>query len=284
MSFEGLTYTEKLDKIYKFMGGEESAFTNCTSTVSAKDSEGFIHISGVINVEGDAYFYSDFGDEYNIMYKSSDSGNSYAYEDNAHYYYYTKGGNFNIYLNDLNGKLTQSIVSDAIMNGKCGFKCLAVNNVKALHETAVANKVNYTINKSTITTDKFNAESGSYLYLNYVAIKGYNVYVNGKKAELINNGLDFLLVKLDEGENVVTFKYVSPYYKYIAECILIAAVLIFLIWFIYKKKPKIFKKCETVVSIAGYALAIALVGFFLIFPLGIYIKKLIAGLFNKNII
>ena len=79
------------------------------------------------------------------------------------------------------------------------------------------------------------AEEGEYLFLNFVASKGYTVTVNGKKAELIDNDLHFLSVALEEGENVVKFSYSSPYIKYFAAGIAAAVVALLAVALIVKK-------------------------------------------------
>ncbi|MBQ9713708.1 MAG: YfhO family protein [Clostridia bacterium] len=113
-----------------------------------------------------------------------------------------------------------------------------------------------------------------YLFLNFVASKGYTVTVNGKKAELVDNDLKFLMVKLEQGENVVHFSYSSPYVKYagvgtIAALVLVAGV------FIIVKKTKLLDKCAPVVAWAGIGLGVALVAFFMVYPTGIFAAKLV---------
>ena len=123
-------------------------------------------------------------------------------------------------------------------------------------------------------TARVTAKEGEYLFLNFVASKGYTVTVNGKKAELAENDLKFLSVALEEGENEVVFTYSSPYVKYAgigagAAVILLAALLLIVL------KTKVVDKIAPVISWAGITLAVAVVAFFMIYPTGVFIAKLI---------
>ena len=124
-------------------------------------------------------------------------------------------------------------------------------------------------------TAKTTAEKdGEYLLLNFVASKGYNVTVNGKKAKLVDNDLKFLMVELEEGENVVHFTYSSPYVKYAGASLLVSLMAVALVLLLLKK-TKILDKCAPVIAWTGIALGVALVAFFMIFPTGIFAAKLV---------
>lgn len=117
-------------------------------------------------------------------------------------------------------------------------------------------------------------EDGEYLFLSFVASKGYSVTVNGKKAELVDNDLNFLMVELEEGENVVHFVYSSPYVGYAGIGALAAAVILAGVWLLLKK-TKVLEKCSAVIAWAGIVLAIGLIAFFMIYPTGIFATKLV---------
>lgn len=123
--------------------------------------------------------------------------------------------------------------------------------------------------KATVT-----AQEGEYLFLSFVASKGYTVTVNGKKAELVENDLKFLSVALEEGENEVVFTYSSPYVKY-AVVGVAAAIMGLLIVALVMKKTKIVDKCAPVIAWAGIGLAVVVVAVFMIYPTGACIAKLI---------
>ncbi len=123
-------------------------------------------------------------------------------------------------------------------------------------------------------TAKVTAQAGEDLMLNFVAVKGYSVTVNGKKAELIDNDLKFLLVALEEGENEVVFTYSSPYVKYALAGVGAGAVLLLLVA-LAVKKTKIVEVIAPVISWVGVLLAVGVVAFFMIFPTGVFITKLV---------
>lgn len=124
------------------------------------------------------------------------------------------------------------------------------------------------------------AEEGEYLFLNFVASKGYTVTVNGKKAELIDNDLHFLSVALEEGENVVKFSYSSPYIKYFAAGIAAAVVALLAVALIVKK-TKFMQSVSGVIAWTGVALAVGVVLFFMAFPAVVGLIKLIFALWTK---
>ncbi|MBQ8405748.1 MAG: YfhO family protein [Clostridia bacterium] len=123
-------------------------------------------------------------------------------------------------------------------------------------------------------TAKVTAEEGEFLFLNFVASKGYSVTVNGKKAELIENDLKFLSVALEEGENEVVFTYSSPYVKFVwigAG----AAVFALCVVAVVTKKTKLVDKCAPVIAWAGIGLAVVVVGVFMVYPTGALVAKFI---------
>ncbi len=129
-------------------------------------------------------------------------------------------------------------------------------------------------------TAQVTAKEGEYLFLNFVASKGYQVTVNGKKAELTDNDLHFLSVRLEEGENTVHFSYSSPYVKYFAIG-LAGSVVGLLAVALIVKKTKFMKVMTPVLAWAGIVLAGIVVGFFMLFPLLVWIMKLLAPGWTK---
>ena len=123
-------------------------------------------------------------------------------------------------------------------------------------------------------TANVHAESGEYLFLNFVASKGYQVTVNGKAAKLIDNDLKFLLVKLEAGENVVEFTYRSPYVTYALIGVCVAVIGLLAVAFIVKK-TKLIAALSPVIAWTGIALSAAVIAFFMLFPSVVWIVKLI---------
>ena len=124
-------------------------------------------------------------------------------------------------------------------------------------------------------TAKVTAKAGENLLLNFVAVDGYTVTVNGKKAELVENDLKFLSVALEEGENEVVFTYASPYVKYAFLGLGGALAVLCAVAFVLKK-TKIVEKCTSVIAWAGVLFAMALTAFFFIFPSCVFITKIVA--------
>ena len=111
--------------------------------------------------------------------------------------------------------------------------------------------------------------------LDYGFVEGvyHSLTVNGKEAELIDNDLHFLLVALEEGENVVEFTYSSPYVKYAALGLAGAVVGLLAVAFVVKKTRWI-EKCATVVAWAGVSLALAVTLIFMVLPVLVFVGKL----------
>ena len=123
-------------------------------------------------------------------------------------------------------------------------------------------------------TAKVTAEEGESLMLSFVAVKGYSVTINGKKAELVDNDLKFLLVDLEEGENEVVFTYTSPYIKYVLVGVAAGAVALLVVAFVLKK-TKLMDKVAPVISWAGILLSIGVVTFFMLYPTGVFMTKVV---------
>ncbi|MBQ7912133.1 MAG: YfhO family protein [Clostridia bacterium] len=123
-------------------------------------------------------------------------------------------------------------------------------------------------------TAKVTAEEGEFLFLNFVASKGYSVTVNGKKAELVENDIKFLSVALETGENEVVFTYSSPYVKYVWIGAGATVVALCAVAFV-TKKTKLMDKCAPVIAWTGIGLAVAVVAVFMVYPTGAFAAKLV---------
>ena len=115
---------------------------------------------------------------------------------------------------------------------------------------------------------------GECLFLSFVASSGYTVTVNGKPAELIENDLHFLSVALEEGENVVEFTYTSPYVERTGIGVVLAIIGLLVVAFIVQE-TKLVQTLSPLIAFAGIVLALALVGFFMVYPTTIFIEKVI---------
>ncbi|MBQ5929896.1 MAG: YfhO family protein, partial [Clostridia bacterium] len=123
-------------------------------------------------------------------------------------------------------------------------------------------------------TAKVTAKKGEFLFLNFVASKGYSVTVNGKKAGLVENDLKFLSVALEEGENEVVFTYSSPYVKYIWIGVGAAITALCAVAFV-TIKTKWMDKWEGVIAWTGIGLAVVVVAVFMVYPTGASVAKLV---------
>ncbi len=123
-------------------------------------------------------------------------------------------------------------------------------------------------------TAKVTAKAGESLLLSFVAVEGYSVTVNGKKATLIENDTKLLQVGLEEGENEVVFTYRSPYPRAAGIGAGVALILLLAIAFVVKK-TKLVEKAAPVVGWAGIAVAVGVVAFFMIFPTGVFLSKVV---------
>ena len=125
--------------------------------------------------------------------------------------------------------------------------------------------VDIEVSAGKITASVKNAKAGEALFLNFVASEGYEVTVNGKKAELIDNDLKFLSVTLEEGENEVVFEYSTPYVKYMVLGVGGAIVGLLAVAFVLKK-TKLVDWVSPVVAWVGIALATVVVAVFMLYP------------------
>ena len=164
-------------------------------------------------------------------------------------------------------------MSSRLIGKNSGKTSVTASDTAKLKTYLEKRKVDYKLAKNEIIIPPVTAERGQYLYLNYVNLDGYEVKVNGKKTELVENDLDFMVIPLEEGENVVTVKYKSPYYKYILFGVIAGGLIIALYFVLKKKTPFVLEKAEAVIPYMAYALAGALVLFFLVFPIFVFLYK-----------
>ncbi len=183
---------------------------------------------------------------------------------------YNRRDNLNALYKFLRGK---SLAADQKGEQSSG-EYISLEAVWELSEYLHSKAADVKVGAGEITANVTAEEDGEYLFLNFVASKGYTVTVNGKKAQLVDNDLNFLMVELEKGENVVHFTYSSPYVKYAGASVIAALMAVALVWLLLKK-TKILDKCAPVIAWAGIALGVALVAFFMIFPTGIFAAKLV---------
>ncbi|MBE7085529.1 MAG: hypothetical protein E7366_00035 [Clostridiales bacterium] len=155
-----------------------------------------------------------------------------------------------------------------------GKKNVTPSIVRELSEQLWLKAAEIEVGAGKITARVQNATAGECLFLNFVASKGYTVTVNGKAAELIDNDMKMLSVELEDGENVVEFTYSSPYKKYATVGVVGALIGLCAVAFVVKK-TKLVEWASPVIAVAGVALAVGLVAFFMLYPTGVCVVKLI---------
>ncbi len=278
--FDGTNY-ENLNKLYKFLGGEGELFDKMYAVsetdIAYEAATGIYTISlpvsrAIGNAEGQWYFYNDFPEDYEIKYSVGGFEEDYAkpLTKEAVDLGYKKSESSTVCIKSYNKPLDKSIIAKY-----CGSINLPLSKIRKLSESLKEREVDYTINRDTFTATVTTETDGEYLFMNYVAIKGFKATVNGKEAELIDNGLSFMLVKLEKGENEVKIEYSSPYLKYFLIGIAVAAVILVAVWLITKKFPVAYEKMKTPVCIAALVLAVGVFAFFFIYPTSVFLVKLV---------
>lgn len=149
-----------------------------------------------------------------------------------------------------------------------------VSQTRALSKKLHGQDVEIEVGAGKITVNARAEKDGQCLFLNFVASRGYSVTVNGKKAELVDNDLKFLSVELEEGENVVEFTYSSPYVRYAGIGLAFAVLALALIALVVFK-TRLMEVAAPVISWAAVLLSAGVVIFFMLFPTGVYLTKLI---------
>lgn len=149
-------------------------------------------------------------------------------------------------------------------------------SVSALSEYLWTKSADIEVGAGRITAKVSSAKKGECLMLNFASSEGYSVKVNGKKAKLIDNDLNFLSVALEEGENTIEFSYRSPYGKYFwigSGIAVISLAFAVLLGKVQGKAEKAERVVYSLLTVAGILLAVAVIGFFMIFPMEIGVYK-----------
>ena len=209
------------------------------------------------------------------------AGAFYMYESNIVFPlgYTVESGEFRFAAeNTANNRAQNQMALYKFLGGTKDATSVSTDMVKGLSKDLKERAADVKVGAGEITAE-VTAKEGECLFLNFVASKGYKVTVNGKKAELIDNDLHFLSVKLEEGENVVRFTYSSPYIKYFIVG-LAASIASLLIVALIVRKTRFMKVASSVIAWAGVSLAIGVVLFFMLFPTGIGVWKLLNALWG----
>lgn len=291
LNFDGLNYAEKLNKLHCFLGGKGDfcdEYTISADDVKESDDGTFKVYIQISTKESFWFLTTDFPEKFDITYTRSskyskdDAKKLNSGDDILFDYYEYSNARYTATFKDSKGLLKKE---DIINYCKVyGTQVKTVYDVSdgddEVYDVVWKNKVDYEI----VNGDCFNivvdaSDDETYLFLNYVKLDGHLATVNGKKAELIDNGLDLMLIKLEKGKNEVVIKYRSPYIKY-AVFGLIAGLFIIAIIYCLLKFKKLYKVFDNVIYVCGIVLFIAVAGFFILLPVSAFLVKAVKLLFS----
>ena len=280
-SIEEGNYGDKLNSLYTYLGGkDELVYSFKPTTVRYREEDGswLIGFQPALKIAGNSYVISHLPEGVDLTYSL---GNKYDEEGatkvtDSFFYNCGYNGGTAYYTVSVKseGELTEDVLKDCFT-----MLTVSLDRTKKLSETAheKAADVKFGGNRITATV---NAEEGEYLFVNYLAIKGYKCYVNGKRAELVENDLHFLVVELEEGENKVEFKYSSPYVKFILIGMLIGGALAFAVVMAMKYYEKLAKILEWIADVGSMLLAAGIFGFGFVYPFVVFIVKCFKAVFK----
>lgn len=205
------------------------------------------------------------------------SGNFYVYENKFVFPlgYCVQSGEYRFVKENISNstyrKENQLELYKFLRGADIGLSSITVDSIKKLSAHLWNRAADVEVSAGKITA-RVTAEQGECLFLNFVASKGYTVTVNGKRAELIENDLNFISVALEEGENEVVCAYTSPYPKFTFLGVAVALAGLFAVWFVLQK-TLLLDKLSGVVAWAGVLVSTAVVAFFMLYPSCVFIIK-----------
>lgn len=285
LNFDGLNYAQRLNKLHYFLGGTEELCVPhpLTENEVTKLKNDTFKISIRITTKESYWFLStNFPDNYQITYVRSadyDENSAKTLESGADVqfgYYKYQNASYTATIKDKTGNLT---VDDIIKYcTPYGVPLKTVYNPddgdEELYDVVWKNKVDLSITNGNVFNLSTTAEDdNSYLFLNYCNLKGFTATINGKKVSLIDNDLDFIILKLNQGENEITLKYSSPYIKY-AVFGLIGGLLVACVVYCLLKFKGIYKTFNGAIYLCGIILFISVFAFFILLPCATFSVKL----------
>ena len=241
-------------------------------TYTVTEENGVFKVEVKRNQPGDYYLAVELDDMDQIVYSKNafDAGKEYTMDDTNTVFLihsnYSSGYSY-LYLKSKGEALTKDQVEKA-----CTPFVIPDQAIELIYNQATAQKVEFSTQPNKITA-KLNAEEGEYLFVNYVALVGHTAYVNGKKVEMKQNALNFILVPLEKGENHVEIVYKSPYIKLILIGLAVAIAMVGVYLLIKFKFSKLFGKTQNILIYLGLALAAGLCLFYIVMPTGVCLFK-----------
>ena len=122
------------------------------------------------------------------------------------------------------------------------------------------------------------AEEDQKLILTLPYSKNYLCTINDEVVE-IENFNSMISLSLKNGENNIKLTYKNPYTKLMVICLVVGVVFAFLIIIAMKFFKEKIMKLSFLVRILSIVLAVVLLGFFYVFPIGTMIVKMCLGIF-----
>ena len=289
LNFEGLTKAQSLNALYTYLGGEGDFlkfYTFKEREVIHNEHDNSFTLRVRLRDEGHWYIETALPDEYDVYYCPYTSNftkeNAKKVDGTIELAYHI--GNNNIYsvtIKDYNGNLKKEDVFEYFTP-----MCASISNVyepldidTELYDIVTAHAAKLTIkNGNTFIIEATADAEFNQLFLSYVLLDGHSVTVNGKRVSFAKNDLSLMSVPLELGYNKVVIKYRSPALNYIVYGLIGALLIAFAVYFI-NKKPKVLVPLGKIVYPLAIALAIAVLGFFFIYPTSVFLVKLIMLIF-----
>ncbi len=175
--------------------------------------------------------------------------------------------------NSGNRKKNQKALYEYLLGSESEDGSISASEVAKLSKELHKRAATVEVGRATITA-KVTAGKDEDLLLSFVAVKGYSVTVNGKAAEIVDNDLKLLQVRLEEGENEVVFTYSSPYVKYALVGVAAALALLCAVEVVVRK-TKFMDNMAGVISWLGILLTVGVVAFFMLYPTGVFLSKIV---------
>lgn len=295
LTFDGSNYAEKLNKLHAFLGGTGNLCDEYTLNINDEYDtavedlgDGVFKISAHIETKRSYWFMTtNFPESYDLYYcKTSEYDADSARQllpgqDIYLDYYKARYASYVVTIKDESGTLTKEDVAKY-----CKYYGVQVSTVydptdddKEVYDVVTENKVDLAITNGNTFTLNVDSVGDEYLFLSFVKLDGHSVTINGANAEFVENDLDFMIVKLNSGANNVVIKYTSPYVK-LAVFGLIAALFVISVVFVIIKNAKIYNVLESVIYVLGVTLFVAVLGFFILLPVGAFISKAVYALLS----
>ncbi len=258
------------DSLLKALGGENFGIEWVDVAVNKLENDVF-RIRIPVETAGNYFFVSDFINVKDISYSRSggyDENSASALKTTPEFSLgYGGSGSYSVYLKSNNVPLDLLAVKNC-----CKAFRVTDEQVKKISKIANHQNIEFDLQPNIINV-KLTANKAENLFLNYVALDGHTAYVNGKKVEFVENELNFMYFELEEGVNDVKIVYKSPYIKFILLGIALAVVFAVAYYFLVIRGRKFVRIFKTPVFYLGLAVAILIVAFFFVMPIGVCAYK-----------